>query len=69
MAFLKSIFDTREILDDRLLMLFYINLANHIKFFSVILKSDVDPECILLNINPFQSEKFQPEPSHYECFL
>ena len=45
-------FDTREILDDRLVMLFYINLANHIEFFSVILKSDVDPECILLNINP-----------------
>ena len=26
--------------------------ANHIKFFSVILKSDMDPGCVLLNINP-----------------
>ena len=33
-------------------MFFFLNPANHIEFFSVILKSDMDPGCILLNINP-----------------
>ena len=31
-------------------MFFFLNPANHIEFFSVILKSDIDPGCILLNI-------------------
>ena len=33
-------------------MFFFLNPANHTKFFSVILKSDMDPACILLNIKP-----------------
>ena len=31
-------------------MFFFLNPVNHIEFFSVILKSDIDPGCILLNI-------------------
>ena len=52
MAFLKNIYDTRKILDDKPFMFFFLNSANHIEFFAVILKSDMDPGCILLNINP-----------------
>ena len=48
MAFLKNIFDTRKILDDKR----FLNPVNHIELFSVILKSDMDQGCILLNINP-----------------
>ena len=32
-------------------MFFFPNPANHIKFFSVISKSDIEPGCTLLNIN------------------
>ena len=52
MAILKTIFDTRKILNDKPFLSFFLNPANHIEFFSVILKSDMDPGCILLNINP-----------------
>ena len=52
MAFLKNIFHTRKILDHKHFMFFFLNPANHIEFFSVILKSEMDPECILLNIKP-----------------
>ena len=52
MAFLKNIFDTRKILDDRPIMFFFLNPANHIEFFSVISRSDMEPACILLNISP-----------------
>ena len=31
-------------------MFFFLNPANHFEFFSVILKWDMDPLCILLNI-------------------
>ena len=52
MAFLKNIFDSRKILDDKPFMFFFLNPANHIKFFSVILNLDMDPGCILRKINP-----------------
>ena len=58
MAFSKNIFNTRKILDEKPFMLFFLNPANHIEYFSVILKSDMNPGCILLKINPileFQS--------------
>ena len=29
----------------------------------------MDPGCTLLNVDPFQSEEFQPELSQYECFI
>ena len=51
MAFLKNIFDARKILDDKPFIFFLLNPANHIEFFSVISKSDMEPGCILLNIN------------------
>ena len=52
MAFLKIIIDTKKILDDKPFVFFFLNPANHMEFFSVILKSDLDQGCILLNINP-----------------
>ena len=52
MALLKNIFDTRKILYDKPFMFFLLNSTNHIEFFSVVLKSDMVPGCILLNINP-----------------
>ena len=52
MAFLKIIFNSRKKLDDKTFMFFFLNPANHIEFFSMILKSDMDPGCILLKINP-----------------
>ena len=33
-------------------MFFILSPANHIEFFSVVSKSDMEPGCILLNINP-----------------
>ena len=44
MGFLRDVFDTRKILDDK--------PANHIEFFSVISKPDMEPGYILLYINP-----------------
>ena len=52
MAFLKIIFDTKKILDDNPFVFFFLNAANHMEFFSVVLKSGLDQGCILLNINP-----------------
>ena len=52
LTFLKNIFDTRKIFDDKPFMFFFLNPACRIDFFSVFLKSDMDPGCILLNINP-----------------
>ena len=52
MAVLKNILDTRKILDDKPFMLFFLNPANHIDFFSVILMSDMDSGSFFLNINP-----------------
>ena len=51
MAFLRNIFDTRKILDDKPFMFFFLNPANHIEIVSVISKS-MEPGWILLNINP-----------------
>ena len=51
MTFLKNIFDTRNILDDKPFMFYFLNPANHIEFFSAILKLHMDPGYILLNIN------------------
>ena len=51
MGFLKNIFDTRKILDETLFMFLFLP-ANHIEFFSVMSKSDMEPRYILLNINP-----------------
>ena len=44
MVFLKNISGTRNI------WFFFLNPANHIEFFSVISRSDVEPGSILLNI-------------------
>ena len=52
MAFLRNIFDTRKILDDKPFMFFFLNPTNHMESFSVISNSDMEPGCILLNINP-----------------
>ena len=52
MAFLKNIVDTRKTFDDKHIMFVFVNSSNHIKFFSVVLKSVMEPEWILLNINP-----------------
>ena len=54
-TFLRNIFDTKKILDDKPFMFSFLNPANHIEFFSVILKSDMEPGCILLNM--------------YQCFM
>ena len=51
-AFLKNIFVTRKILNDKLFIFSFLNPSNEIDFFSVILKSDMDQGCVLLNINP-----------------
>ena len=51
MVFLRNIFDTRKILDDKPFMFFFLNPANHTEFFSEISKSVMEPGCILLNIN------------------
>ena len=59
-AFLNNIFDTRKILDYKPCMLIFINPAKHIEFLPVILKSDMDPECILLNINTIPIDKAFP---------
>ena len=52
MAFLRNIFDTKKILNDKPFLFFILNTANHIEVFSMISKSDMEPGCILLNINP-----------------
>ena len=52
MVFLKNIFDVRKILDDKPFMFFFVNPANHLEMFSEVLKLDMDPGYILLNINP-----------------
>ena len=54
-AFLRNIFDTKKILDDKPFMFSFLNPVNHMEFFSVILKSDMEPGCILLNM--------------YQCFM
>ena len=51
MVFLKNFFDTRKILNDKPFMFFFQNPANQIELFSVILKSDMDQGCLLLDIN------------------
>ena len=60
MAFLENIFHTKKILDDRPFMFFFLNLANHIEFFSKILKLDVDLAYMLLNINHIPIRKIPP---------
>ena len=52
MAFLRKVFDTRNMLDDKTFMVFLLNPANHSEFFSVISKPDMEPGCILLKIKP-----------------
>ena len=39
-------------MDDKPFTLFFLNPANHIEYFSVILKSDMGLRCVLLDINP-----------------
>ena len=51
MRLFKNIVDTRKLLVDKSFM-FFLNPANHIKIYSVILKSDMEPGCILLKIKP-----------------
>ena len=38
--------------DEKPFVFFFLNLVNGMEFFSMISKSDMDPSCILLNINP-----------------
>ena len=57
MTFLKNIVDTRKTFDDKHFMFFFVNPSNHINFFSVVLSSDMEPECILLNINPIPTRQ------------
>ena len=51
MRLFKNIVDTRKLLVDKSFM-FFLNPANHIKIYSVILKSDMEPGYILLKIKP-----------------
>ena len=65
MAFLKNIFDTRKILDETLSMFLFLP-ANHIEFFSVMSKSDMEPRHILLNISPIPTREI-PNKVFLEC--
>ena len=66
MAFLKNIFYTRKILDDKPFMFFFLNEANHIKCFSMLHKVRYGTQDILYwTLTPFQPEKFQLELSQY----
>ena len=49
--------------------MFFLNPANHIRFFSVILESDIDTGYIHWTLTLFQSEKFQLKFSQYVCCL
>ena len=49
--------------------MFFLNPANHIRFFSVILESDIDLEYIHWTLTPFQLEKFQLKVSQYVCYI
>ena len=48
---------------------FFLNPANHIRFFFVILESDIDPGYIHWTLTLFQSEKFQLKFSQYVCYI
>ena len=48
---------------------FFFNPANHIRFFSVILESDIDRGYIHWTLPPFQLEKFQLKISQYVCYI
>ena len=49
--------------------MFFLNPANHIRFFSVILELDIDPEYIHWTLTLFQLEKFQLKFSQYVCYI
>ena len=49
--------------------MFFLNPANHIRFFSVILESDIDPGYIHWTLTLFQSEKSQLKFSQYVCYI
>ena len=49
--------------------MFFLNPANHIRFFSVILESDIEPGYIHWTLTPFQLEKFQLKFSQYVCYI
>ena len=49
--------------------MFFLNPANHIRLFSVILESDIDPGYIHWTLTLFQSEKFQLKFSQYVCYI
>ena len=49
--------------------MFFLNPANHIRFFSVILESDIDPGYIHWTLTPFQLQKFQLKVSQYVCYI
>ena len=50
-------------------VMFFLNPANHIRFFSVILESDIDPGYIHWTLTLFQSEKFLLKFSQYVCYI
>ena len=68
MAFLKNIFHSRKTLDGKPFMFFFLNPVNHIEFFSVILKSDMIPGCILLNFNITPIWEILTKPFPVEAF-
>ena len=49
--------------------MFFLNSANHIRLFSVILESDIDAGYIHWTLTLFQSEKFQLKFSQYVCYI
>ena len=49
--------------------MFFPNPAYHIRFFSVVLDSDIDPGYIHWALTLFQSEKFQQKFSQYVCYI
>ena len=49
--------------------MFLLNPASHIRFFSVILESYIDPVYIHWALTPFQLEKFQLKISQHVCYI
>ena len=64
--FLRNIFDTTKNLGWQTLYVLLLNPANHIEFFSVIPKPDMEPWRILLNINPIPIIEI---PTKYRKFV
>ena len=49
--------------------MFFLNPANYIRFFLVILVSDIEPEYIHGTLTTLQLEKFQPKVSQYVFYI